>query len=170
MISRSSATPIVTAVLATAALLARIPFAGGIMDGTWLRSVVTQTAFGFRISALGPWIDGSLGLPLLMFILASSCASIEVLSRQDNPRFAYAFLVAIVLSGVSTWLFPISIVVPLAVFAIPILGLIVCYQVLFNRRGERKPDTILRAANALARVVLAIAVLDWTQFFVVGGR
>jgi hypothetical protein len=161
--------PVVMALVAIVGLVLRAQFAGVLLSGSWLGSVVAQERFGFRVPFIGPWIDGTLGLPLLVTMLAAFVAAIVVLSRDQDPRAAFIFLVAILISSIPTWFFPYVLLAPVAVFVLPFAAIVLFWQLISGRSIASNSETKLRAANALSGTVLALTSMDWALVFVMGG-
>jgi hypothetical protein len=141
-----------------------------VLSGTWIRSIVTMEPFGFSVTGLGPWYDGSWGWPLLTAIVLVLISALVVLSRDQNPLFAYAVFILLGIASVPTWAFPLSLLVPIALMGLPVIALIVTWQVFRKGPHSYSQASQLRAAYVLSLFSLVLAGLDWAMVFLVGGK
>lgn len=99
----------------------RLVFGLPILFGTWLRSfIMGQSSDYSMIFVSTEYVDHSMiGRLLLLIALISSCYS---LGREDSDGVSWLhvpgllFLVNIVLSALSPWSFPVSLLIPLGLF------------------------------------------------------
>lgn len=139
------------------------------LSGTWLRSALTRTPFGFSVTGLGPWYDGSLGWPLLIALVVTFMSAVLILSRDQDPRMAYAVFALLAIASIPTWLFPISLIVPIALLGLPIFAVVVIWQACRRGPFSHSLDSRLRAARTVSTFIFVLACLDWTMVVLVGG-
>lgn len=141
-----------------------------ILSGTWIRSVVLMEPFGFKVTGLGPWYDGSLGWPMLVAVAGILVSTVFLLCRdQTKPLAAYSVLALLVAASIPTWAFPLSLVVPLALLALPVMAVIVLIQLFSKEPRSYSLESKIRAAYAASLFFLMLAVWDWAMVFLVGG-
>ena len=161
--------PSVFLVLAVLSFAIRSGLGVPVLFGTWIRSVAAMEPFGFSVTGIGPWYDGSWGWPLLIAVVIVFISALVVLSRDQNPAFAYAVFILLGIASIPTWAFPLSLLVPLALLGLPVIALIVIGQVFRKGPHSYSQASYLRATQALSLFSLTLADLDWAMVFLVGG-
>lgn len=126
--------------------------------------------FGFKVTGLGPWYDGSLGWFMLGAIAALLVSTALVLCRdQTSPIAAYSVLFLLGAASVPTWAFPLSFVVPMALLALPVVAVIVLVQLFSKEPRSHSLESKLRATYAFSIFFLILALSDWAMVLLVGG-
>jgi hypothetical protein len=167
--SRVSLLPSAITILALLSFAIRSVFFIPILTGTWIRSVFVMEPYGFMVTGIGPYYDGSLGWPLLVALMLVLMASFWLIYQGRRTTAAYAVIVLVLVASIPIWVFPLALLVPVALLFLPFFAAAVTLQLFSKEPKSASTKSRLRAAYLFSLFILTLAVFDWTMVFLVGG-